>query len=300
MDNKKYIYDSFENYHPLVNFLYFLAVIIFTILFTHPLFQLISLIIASTYLSLREGLKKSLSSIFKYMLGIILLSVLVNSLFNSQGQTILCYLKSGRPISLESITFGLSSGLVFTSIIIWFKSYNRILSSDKLTYLFADKLPNISLIFSMTLRFIPVYTEKIREISRAQKLMKKGKEDKGLGGKIKNSLSILSIMTTWALENSIETSDSMKARGYGIGARTKFSHYGKTRRDRIVLLVLALLSGFLSYGLYSKIGTMKLFPSIKYKKANSLTLMVGLAYGGLLSLPIVLNVQEEIRWKYIK
>lgn len=42
---------------------------------------------------------------------------------------------------------------------------------------------------------------------------------------------MLSILVTWALENAIETSDSMRSRGYGLHGRTAFSIYRLTRRD---------------------------------------------------------------------
>ena len=38
--------------------------------------------------------------------------------------------------------------------------------------------------------------------------------------RLKNAITILSIMVTWALENAIETADSMKSRGYGLPGRT--------------------------------------------------------------------------------
>ena len=43
--------------------------------------------------------------------------------------------------------------------------------------------------------------------------------------KIRYALNMVSILVTWALENAIETADSMKSRGYGLRGRTAFSIY---------------------------------------------------------------------------
>lgn len=49
--------------------------------------------------------------------------------------------------------------------------------------------------------------------------------------RIKYGLQMLSILVTWSLENAIETSDSMRSRGYGLRGRTAFSVYRFTKRD---------------------------------------------------------------------
>lgn len=52
---------------------------------------------------------------------------------------------------------------------------------------------------------------------------------------------MLSILVTWALENAIETSDSMRSRGYGLKGRTAFSIYKFTKKDKGLLAVMAAL-----------------------------------------------------------
>ncbi len=297
---EKMEYDSFENYHPIVNFIYFLFTIGFTMFFMHPIFQFISFIIGSSYLMLKEGKRKTFKFIFKYMLPILILTAALNPLFNHQGATMLFYLKSGNPVTLESIIFGFSSGLMFISIIIWFKSYNSVITSDKVIYLFGNIIPSLSLIFSMTLRFIPMYAAKIKEIARAQKAIGKDISSGSIISRIKNGLSILSIMITWALQNAIETSDSMKARGYGIGSRTNFSNYTLTKRDKLALASMLIFIAIISYGAYLGIPVMKFFPAIKIKESNYFSILVYISYIGLMSLPIVINIQEELEWKYIE
>lgn len=58
----------------------------------------------------------------------------------------------------------------------------------------------------------------------------------------------MSIVVTWALENALDTADSMKSRGYGLPKRTAFSLFRFTLRDGICLGVLAALGGIVLAG----------------------------------------------------
>ena len=59
--------DSFYNYHPTVNLLYFALVIAFSMLLTHPVAQTIALMCAITYAVSIEG-KKSVMFLLKFCL----------------------------------------------------------------------------------------------------------------------------------------------------------------------------------------------------------------------------------------
>ena len=58
--------------------------------------------------------------------------------------------------------------------------------------------------------------------------------------RVKNSIRILSAVITWSLENAIDTSDSMKSRGYGLTGRTAYSNYVFDKRDVTALIYLAV------------------------------------------------------------
>ena len=59
--------------------------------------------------------------------------------------------------------------------------------------------------------------------------------------RVKNSIRILSAVITWSLENAIDTSDSMKSRGYGLTDRTAYSNYVFDKRDVTALIYLAVM-----------------------------------------------------------
>ena len=109
-------------------------------------------------------------------------------------------------------------------------------------------------------------------------------------------MKILSILTTWALENAIDTADSMKSRGYGLKGRTSFSNFRFDTRDRIAFIVMILLIAFLLFGALAGENNIVYFPAIWIKPVSFLSVLIYFAYGGLCLLPMVVNIWEDIKW----
>jgi energy-coupling factor transport system permease protein len=116
----------------------------------------------------------------------------------------------------------------------------------------------------------------------------------------KYGLNILSVMTTWALENAIETADSMKSRGYGIPGRTAFSIYTFDKRDKKALICILIL------GIYTLIGNImggmyfSFFPSIKIADVSPLGISVFVSYLLLCICPIIIELLEVRKWKVLR
>lgn len=291
--------NSFKTYHPIINFMYFTFVILFSMFFMHPVCLIISLTCSFTYSILLNG-KKAIKFNILYMLPMLLFAALINPAFNHKGVTILTYLPSGNPLTLESIVYGLAAAAMIVTVICWFSCYNAVMTSDKFIYLFGKIIPSLSLILSMVLRFVPKFKAQIQVISNAQRCIGRDVSNGSLFQRIKNGLTILSIMVTWALENAIETADSMKSRGYGLKGRTAFSIFTLDSRDIKALAVI----GFL--GLYIIIGSIfgrlyfSYFPSIKGAELTPYSVSVFLAYFMLCMTPVTIEIREEQKWKTIK
>ncbi|MBO5666848.1 MAG: energy-coupling factor transporter transmembrane protein EcfT [Firmicutes bacterium] len=290
---------AFAGYHPLVNFLYFVLVLLGAMIFMHPLALTISLVGAFTYSVVLSG-KKALKFNIKYCIPMMLITALVNPAFNHEGMTILTYLRNGNPLTLESVIYGIAAAAMLITVIIWFSCYNAVMTSDKFVYLFGRIIPSLSLILSMVLRFVPRFKEQIRVISNAQKCVGRDVSNGGLMDRAKHGLKILSIMTTWALENAIETADSMKSRGYGLPGRTAFSIFRFDKRDRKALLAIALTGGLTYGGAFA--GTMywRYFPSMKGVNIGPISILTFLAYGALCLVPVAIQLWEEHTWKRLQ
>jgi energy-coupling factor transport system permease protein len=291
--------DSFSTFHPFVNFLYFVVVLLFSMVFMHPIFQVIALISAVVYSIMLKG-KTGVRFNLLYMVPFLLFMAVMNPVFNHQGVTILFYLNNGNPITKESILYGVAAACMFVTVIIWFSCYNVVMTSDKFIYIFGKILPALSLIFSMVLRFVPRYLAQIKVISNAQKCIGRDVTQGNLLARARNGITILSIMTTWALENAIETADSMKSRGYGLPGRTSFSIFRLDARDKVALLIMTGLIAVVAVGAAMGENTMRYYPSIKASAITPFSILVYIAYFALCMVPVLINMVEAMKWKSIE
>ena len=106
--------DTFSDCHPAVNFAYLALVLAFSMTLMHPVCLLISLTGACCYLARLHGLRE-LGHSARWLVPMALLAALVNPAFVHQGVTILTYLPSGNPLTLESILYGLAAALLLAS-----------------------------------------------------------------------------------------------------------------------------------------------------------------------------------------
>ena len=288
--------DSFYNYHPTVNLLYFTLTIAFSMLLTHPVAQIIALACAITYAVSVEG-KKSVMFLLKFCLPMVLLTAFINPAFNHEGATILYYFSSGNPLTLESILYGVGAGAMLVTVLLWFSAFSRVMTSDKFIYLFGKVIPALSLVLSMSLRFVPKFKKQTEVVVEAQRCIGRDISTGSLWQRFKTAVVILSIMITWALENAIETADSMKSRGYGLKGRTAFSIYRMDDRDKYALIWLGFCGLYLTAGVMLSAFGFRYFPSIRYAALDMTTIPFYAVYFGLCITPVVLNFTEERKWK---
>ena len=283
--------DPFSRCHPAVNFLYFVAVIGFGVIIQHPAYALAGLLGASLYYLLLKG-KKGLSFIGS-MMGMLLVIALLNPIINTSGAHVLFSL-FGRPYTLEAMAYGAALGVIFALTIVWFGCYSEVLTSDKFTALFGNLIPALSLLLVMVLRLIPAFTRKAKQIGDARSAIGKGTEQSASRvNQVKSGVSILSALTDWALEGSIVTADSMRARGYGCGKRTNFHIYRFGIRDGLLAGLIALLAALtLISG-----GTETVFTPYFY--CDYITLGFP-AYCALLLIPSAMYLREAIVWNNLK
>lgn len=291
--------DTFSSYHPIINFLYFALVLVFTMFFMHPVSLVISLISALAYgvdLNGKKAVRFGLTAILPMML----LAALINPVFNHEGATILTYLPSGNPLTLESIVYGVASAFMLASAVLWFSCYSAVMTSDKFVYLFGRIIPALSLVLSMTLRFVPKFRAQFRVVSEAQHCVGRDMAGGSLLRRIGNAVTVISIMATWSLENAIETADSMKSRGYGLPGRTAFSIYRFDERDRLMLLWLVFCGGYILCGWAVGGLQWRYYPTVKGVLTGAYPISFQFVYLALCLTPVIINGLEDQKWKRLR
>lgn len=291
--------DVFSAYHPIVNFVYFVLVIGFSMFLMHPVFLGLSCAGGMAYyLYLKHW--KAMKTALWLMLPVFLISATVNPLFNHEGITLILYLKNGNPLTLESILYGLAAGVMLVSVLNWFSCYQVVMTSDKFIYLFGKAIPAMSLILSMVLRFVPRFQEQIRKVSDSQKCIGRDVTNGNILARAKHGMKILSVMISWALENSVETADSMRSRGYGLRGRNNFSIYRFDTRDKMVFGILIFLGGCIFAGILTGSVHFLYYLMLQMNENTVQAMLVYGCYGILCFLPTIMNIIEDLKWHYLK
>lgn len=287
---------KFGTFHPTVIFLYFIVTIAFSIFVMHPVFLAISLITSITYSIILSGSKALKFNIY-IILPMALVSIIINIVFNHNGQTVVGYLPWDAPITYESIVAGLATAAMIAVVICWFSCYNVIMTSDKFIYIFGKRLPSISLILSMIFRFVPRFKAHFKKTVIAQRCIGYDISTGKLSQRIKNLTKVMSVMTSWALENSVETADSMKGRGYGIKGRTNFIIYKFQKNDLVALIYIILSFAYIFINILKNGVAYEYYPTVNIQM--DLT-EVFVAFLLLCAMPIIIEIQEILKWKYFQ
>lgn len=282
--------DAFSKCHPAVNFLFFVGAIGMTVMIQHPWFLLAGILTGGIYYLLLNG-RKGWKMIL-WMIPLFLLLTAINPLFNTLGATPLFYLFD-RPYTLEALYYGAATAAVFIAMLLWFGCYNKVLTSDKFTSLFGSVIPSISLLLVMVFRMVPNLMRKAAQFSAARRSIGKGAgENTTAKAKLNDGMTVLGALTSWALEGSIVTGDSMRARGYGVAKRSSFMIYRMGIMDWTLLSVLPVCILLVIFAAGCGQISAEFTPEL-----NIAPLSWGIIpYTLYLSIPAILHGKEAAQW----
>lgn len=287
---------ALDTYNPITIALYYLSVAAISMLCMHPVLLFLSLLGALTLCIMRRDVRKAGTHLFFW--GLFALTAVLNPLLSHNGATVLLVI-GNAPISAEALFWGATSGMAIVSVLYWFASFGAIMQSDKLLYLFGKLSPRLSLILSMALRYVSLFAEQAKKIKQTQRALGLYKED-NLIDRLRGELRIFSILLSWALENGIVTAGSMAARGYGTARRTHFSIFHFSWRDgTLIALTLLLTAGTLiPYALGAVEFTF--YPTLHLHHSGILSVLCYLSFGALVALPILIELEDTVKWKYLR
>jgi energy-coupling factor transport system permease protein len=283
-------HDAFSKCHPAVNFLFFVGAIGMSVVIQHPAYLLAGIGTGSIYYLLLHGRKG-----WKMMLGLLpmfLLLTAINPLFNTLGATPL-FVLFGRRYTLEALLYGAALASMFVTMILWFGCYSKVLTGDKFTALFGNVIPSISLLLVMVFRMVPNFIRKTQQLIGARKSIGKGAAESATAKeKLHDGGTVLGALTSWALEGSVVTGDSMRARGYGSAKRSSFMIYRMTTTDWTLLTVMAVLISLTIAAACLGQFHAAFVPTIELAHIS----WGWIAYTCYLLIPTALHIKEAIQW----
>lgn len=274
-----------------------MAVISMSMFFMHPIYLCLTLFVATAlnFLVKRSRFLKE----WKLYVPMFFLMAIINPLISHNGELVLFYM-NGNAITVEAIVYGIAIAMMIIAVMLWFSSYNEVMTSDKFLYLFSKLSPALALTVSISMRLVPRFTHQLAQIANAQKTIGMDYRTGSLIHRIKSIARIISVLITWALDNAIDTADSMKARGYGIKKRSTFSIFTFTRRDARLLVCIAFLI-FINIGavLYGA-TTFYFYPTFSTLQLEKVSLVFYCSYFMLLAIPLAIEMKESLKWRSLK
>lgn len=290
-------HNTFAQLHPIVTTVWFILVTGVTMFSNAPWVLGLSLFMATAYRILLNG-KKDLKSSLILIIGATVLVTVINGFFTHNGATVLFYIGANR-ITLEAFIFGLCMSMMFTAVAQWLICFSVITTSDKMIYIFGSILPVIGLVLSIIFRSIPLLRKRFSDIDAAQKAMGRAYK-KGLVRKGRQLVKEISILTAWSLESSIDTADSMTARGYGLHGRTSFHLYHFERRDAVSLTCIAACAAVVIFGCVKNASRIYYYPTVRLdiselSPAGMAVFVCVLIL--LLVTPVLIDLAGEYAWR---
>lgn len=320
--------------HPGVYLLYYFIMVLFAFIFSDPYFVVTFLVLLLVLIAL-QGVSHELKNIMRLFIPLSILIMILNPLLNRTGAHKI-YLWSGFFITYEAIAYGILMSLALLIVILVFSSYNRSVSYQEMLYIFSKKLPIISMIIVMALRFIPLINSRAIEVQKLNNLKNNGIEmemdsdksndsealdldefnsnintdyDSKLVNKLKSNKrvaaiikeaktlgKIMGITVSWSLEESMFTAKSMKARGYNATERTSYLSYKFSNADFAFIALIIVTVGIIIIGLLHGVGMINIYPSIDFKFSNLPLNIYYLAFIVFLLPLIYLEIKERILW----
>lgn len=284
----------FQDYNPAAVALYYLAAAGVTMFTMEPVILAISLLGAVVSLGVTGLLRQWKAHL--YTLVLFAGMALVNPLISHNGVTVL-FVLNHNPVTLEAFVYGVAAGGMIVTVMTWFRAFTAVMTSDKLLYIFGSLSPKLALMLSMALRYVPLFGRQIRAVSQSQQALGLYKED-NIVDRLRGGLRIFSVMVTWTLENGIITADSMTARGYGVGRRTRFSIFRWTRQDVLLVIFTLLLTAATLFGMTDR--TFTYYPAITASPVTWRVLSGYIAYGLLCLLPAIITGKEALKWRILR
>lgn len=285
----------FYSFHPAVSAIYFASVLLITMFSGNPILAAVALLGGAFFYAVSEKKQNRVKEIGFYIL-IFLIVAISNPLFSHKGKTVLFFINS-NPVTLESFFYGIGTALMLIAVILWFSCLNRVLTEDKILFLFGRFSPKIALLISNALRFIPLLKNQGEKIRAAQKAMGLYSSD-SITDRLRGLLRTFSALISWSLENAVDTAASMKARGYGLKNRSRYAPYKFKKSDALMLCIIIVADLICVFAIFANQLDFEFYPTVSFSPFNFVNLAAISAFALLCLLPFIIEIKEVLIWKY--
>ena len=288
---------AFSRLHPLPLFTYFIIMLLFSMFLRNPVIVALSLLGSGAFAATLTDKREKLSDL-KFYIPLSLLITVTNPLYSHNGRTPLFFV-NGNAFTLEAIEYGVFIAAMIIAVLLWSKSYSKIVTSDKFLYLFGRAAPKTALILSVALRYVPILKRQAEKTRAAQKTL--GLYSTGsIADNVVSGAKVYSSLVGWSIENAVETGRHMRSRGWGRGKRTCFSVFRFRASDGVFLGFTLLAAVLLGLSASRGLLAFSFYPTPTPLPVTALPVAAYICFGALAFLPFLIETEENIRWNCLR
>ena len=280
---------AFGACHASVPAALFAGILALTMFCVQPVLAAISLAGALAFSALVRGARATLAGL-RWQLPMLALVCLANPFFSASGSTLLLRL-GPVAIYLESLAYGAVMGMLMVAVILWFEGAAAVLTQDRLLGLAQGRATSVSLVVSMAAQLMPQMLRRARGVEASLAACTAAGPRPGLRERLVRESGQL---MGWALEDSLERADAMRARGWESGcARTSYRADMVRESDVAKLCGIVLAVAVCAFLAAAACSQWRFYP-----KMPSLLAWWGyVPYAALMFLPAGAAAAERLRWR---
>lgn len=303
----------FDLFHPVVALLYWAVVLVLSMCTMQPVYLVLTFVGQFAWRICVRGLRGAAKGLL-WQAPVVLVLAILNPVFVSSGTTELFRIGS-HTFYLESLVYGACQGLMLVNVLTCFSNASDVLTDDKVMLILGNVWPTVALMISMTMRLVPEFVHRGNEVSATTKactaaLGAGGDEADGVAdeatsadvptskkrqrrSRVREAARLSTVLFGWGLEDSLETADAMRARGWGSSKRrTTYQRYRFRSMDAFALVILGVLTVASAIAAWVACESFTFYPSL-----TGLAVWQSYApYALLLTLPVVLELGERHAW----
>ena len=251
------VQQSLETIHPTVLLLYTVVMLCFTMFVMQPVYVAISLVSGCIVHGTLKGFRRT-GARLSWQIPLICIIALFNALITQLGTTVLV---SAGPIriTLESLCYGITMGCALVAVMLWLEIGATLVREDALMEVFGKRFPTLTTMLTVVLQLVPQLCRRFRlavglsdACSASHAHHPSRKRAQVLAG---------GILLSWSLEDSLERSDAMRARGWGIAdTRSSYHNWRFTDRDAACIAVVIIFGILNAICTVAAVGPWKFYP----------------------------------------
>jgi energy-coupling factor transport system permease protein len=207
----------FETYHPIAWLVWLVAATLPALSTRNPLYLTLDLIaVGVTYAALgrNNALAQSWNAFVRFGIFLWLLTIPFTALTSHHGTIVLFQFPRtwpiiGGAITLESILFGLTSGLSLITLLMAFATFNIAVDQARLLRMTPGFVYQTGVVAGIAVAFVPQMVRSWQSIREAQQV--RGHRVRGL----RDLLPLMMPLLVTGLERAMQLAESMEARGFG-------------------------------------------------------------------------------------